>query len=258
MMTPAMKLFSHSRLLIIGTVFAVVTLSACSSVDPEIVGVTANDGLIDGDYAIQVDCTYKNRGGEGTIETWSTLTGGGFWVESQEISLAKGETQLVRFVFTGPTFFGAGLSGFQYNCGYGTRPEARSVPPVTATRVPPTPTRIQPTPTTAASIPDARSQSDIIGKWRLVNSNNLLLIDNQEMQFHSDGSITVNFVGFFGPIEESGEYSFGSDGRVHIRVLDEFGIPYHDLNYEVSIVEDEMRLTTLGAFGYLLVWTRVR
>ncbi len=257
-MTSDMKLFSHFRALIIGVILAVAALSACSSVDPEIVGVTANDGLIDGDYAIQVDCTYQNKGGEGTIETWSTLTGGGIWVESQEISLAKGERQLVRFVFTGPTFSDAGLSGFQYNCGYGTRPEARPAPPATATIVPPTPARIQPTPTTAASIPDARSQSDIIGKWRLVNSNNILLNDDQEMQFHSDGSITVNYAGFFGPIQESGEYSFGPDGRVRIRVLNENGFPYHDLNYEVSIVEDEMHLTTLSAFEYLLMWTRVR
>ena len=257
-MTPDMNLFSHTRVLIIGVAFAVASLSACSSVDPAIVGVTANETFVNGDYAIQVECTYKNNGDEGSLQVWSKLSSGGTWVESQEISLAKGETQLVRFVFTGPTFFDAVLLGFQYNCGYGTRPEARPFPPATATIVPPTPTRIQPTPTTAASIPDARSQSDIIGKWRLVNSNNILLVDDQEMQFHSDGSITVNYAGFLGPIQESGEYSFGPDGRVRIRVLNENGFPYHDLNYEVSIVEDEMHLTTLSAFEYLLVWTRVR
>jgi len=244
------KLSTRIAVVCIATLLTLLT--ACSSVDPEIVGVTANDGFVDGDYAIQVDCTYKNSGGEGTIDAWSTLTGGGIWVESQTISLGKGETQLVRFVFTGPTFFGAGLSGFKYNCGYGDRPESRPAPQATATSIAAQPkataTRIPPTSVVL-------SPTDILGRWQLVSSNNFLLVDNQIMEFRRDGSISVEAAGLFGPISESGEYTYNPDGSVHIRVVDEFGFAYHDFDYKVSISGNAMSLSTFG--GYLLKWTRI-
>jgi len=244
-----MKFVTSTRKYLIVILFSFAALAGCSSVEPAIVGQTANEGFVDGDYAIQVDCTYKNNGAQGSIQVWSKLSSGGVWVESQNIALAKNETQLVRFTFTGPTIFGNLFGSGNYACGYGAPPAARPAttantqadrPPAKATSEP------KPLATTTSLAQVIDLQSEILGTWRLSDTNNIFLAENQIMNFSFDGSISVEASGLFGPIKEVGEYAFRPDGRIHITVYNEFGFAYNDSDYEVSIKDDEMRLTTLG------------
>lgn len=83
---------------------------------PEIVGVSAREGIPNFDYTVYVDCTVRNNGREGNIEVVADLAGGGQWRKRQTVFVDKSSERRVTLAFAEAELFGAGLEGYKYNC----------------------------------------------------------------------------------------------------------------------------------------------
>jgi len=110
-----------------------------------------------------------------------------------------------------------------------------------------------PTPT---PVPTQTPISDLIGKWQLVE-NNELLTNGSTIEFHPNGTISLEVPGWFGTSYEKGSYSSVPTGGVHLTISNGF-LNYIDSDYEMRIVGDYLYLeySSFG-FSYGHKWVRV-
>ena len=99
---------------------ALLMMTACSSSPPEfeIVGRSASDSELFGDYSIRVECDIRNGGGSGRVTVIASVDAqNGAWTKRQTSVIDEGESRAFSFVFPEVEYQLLGDNSFEYNCG---------------------------------------------------------------------------------------------------------------------------------------------
>jgi hypothetical protein len=110
-----------NKILILGLVIVLVSvgLVGCTEnniINPpniEIISKSARTGYENLDFAVYIDTTLYNKGGDGSVTIWAKVTQGtNYWTEKQTVFLNNEETKSLTFSFPEVSFWDTSQSTY--------------------------------------------------------------------------------------------------------------------------------------------------